>query len=379
MNKIALIALPLMLQLSVVCFSQEKSTQQAKKKAPIRNAEIGAYKVELLDNSKILSQAVAVNSKGNVIGMRQITNAAMTIFDSRYFFANQKDSIDIKTPKEFTNLEAFALSDNDLVVGLTSRPLGDSRGSLRGFAWNAKNEELQLLLPLEGDIASHAQDVDSAGKVVVGYSTGAEPAPQIRSVVWELQEDGKWAASLLPCKDSYNPYIVLSRVIVSPDGKTIAACCTERRSEFGQVDSQLYHWTRKDGKWAGKVISKEQYHLRDMNNEKQIAGSYASPGGPMPCRINSNGSVDKIELLKGDESGEAWGITPTGEVVGLSDDPRGPKGGPQAFMWSNGKTKKIDFGDSPYSAAYSINEKGQIAGLVDVLEPEEKTIGFRTK
>ena len=182
--------------------------------------------------------------------------------------------------------------------------------------------------------------------------------------------------------ESWDASVVSSRKgqpFVSPDGKTIAACCTERRSEFGQVDSQLYHWTRKDGKWAGKVISKEQYHLRDMNNEKQIAGSYASPGGPMPCRINSDGSVDKIELLKGDESGEAWGITPTGEVVGLSDDPRGPKGGPQAFMWSNGKTKKIDFGDSPYSAAYSINEKGQIAGLVDVLEPEEKTIGFRTK
>ena len=73
-----------------------------------------------------------------------------------------------------------------------------------------------------------------------------------------------------------------------------------------------------------------------------------------------------------DISGEASDINNQGIVVGFSDDPPGPEGGPQAFTWQNGKTRPLEIpGENVFSMALGINDHGQIVGLADVVLPSD--------
>jgi probable HAF family extracellular repeat protein len=106
-----------------------------------------------------------------------------------------------------------------------------------------------------------------------------------------------------------------------------------------------------------------------------MVAAYTTNGARVPVRIERNGDITQIELLKGDVAGEALGINAAGTVVGFSDDPSGPTGGPQPFVWRNGVTRLLELPEtSQFGAATAINDRGQIAGMLDVEMPNpEKT------
>ena len=81
--------------------------------------------------------------------------------------------------------------------------------------------------------------------------------------------------------------------------------------------------------------------------------------------VNPKGKVTLIDLLRGDESNEAYGITSDGIVVGLSDDPTGKDGGPTAFMFKDGVVSPLLMPkETIHSAALGISDSGAICGYL---------------
>ena len=354
----------------------------------IKEVTVGKFRLTLIDNSPTFSQALAINASGAVIGIRETANEKLTIFKQQSFYCDGKRSVDLPLLEGFTNLEVSALSDNGLAVGYASRPLGHPGGSLTAVVWNSKTGKLTKLEPLPGDIICQAQDISAAGTIITGYSTGAAPA-KLRPCVWSFDKKLKsWKPSALPTLVEHNPYSMASQVIVSPNGRRIATCATADLTQ-GFVDSSLFVWQHKNGKWVRELICDDQFYCRDMNDRGVIVGAASVNGRRQPCVVDASGHFQLLELLSGDVAGEARGVGIDGRIVGFSDDPNGPTGGPQAAIWIDGKVSAVDLPGVTYSSVFAINAKNQLAGLIDIAinagtkgedgnEPIEKTVAFRS-
>ncbi len=330
-----------------------------------------AYELRSIENSESFSQVIAVNSNLDVLGTREIVQGPTR--PSRNFFrafGSDKD-VEIPIPNGFTNIEVQALSDSGLVVGYVSRPVGNSKGSLFAFAWDSGTNELTILEPLPEHGASHAQDVSADGRYVTGYCTGTNP-PGLRPCVWSWNgETKKWDSTLLDTVLPNNPYLQSSQLLISPNGKQIAGCITVKQlSEYVFVSS-LFVWDRQDsGKWERRKLSDDQFKLKDMNDHGVIVGCSSTH----PCMIDAGGKLTKLELLPGDESGCAYGVNNDGMIVGLSDDPHGAEGGPQATWWRDGKALPLRLrANTLYSAALALNANGAVGGYM-VTDAEEDAL-----
>jgi uncharacterized membrane protein len=333
----------------------------------LRSVEYKGMKLQILDNSETLSAALAINSGGSIIGQKEVPSEDKTIFSNVYFYCNKLKSKDMPIPKGFSNIEAVALSDNNRVVGRATRAIGAKDGSLRAVVWDPEaSDEVQLLPRAEDDIAGDAQDISADGLRVTGYSTGPE---RMRPTLWSWdKKQEKWSVTILPTLHENNPYLMSSQLIVSPDGKTIVGCCTESFRPDGSVDSGLFVWRDKDGKWERSLVTSEQMYVKAINNKGQIAGSVAEKHGRMPCLVTLDGKIKMLELLPGDVSGEARDINENSDIVGWSDDPHGPEGGPAPCRWNTeGKATPVEISESGYGSIHSINEAGQVAGMIDLV------------
>ena len=65
------------------------------------------FEIRLIENSKTLSQAVAINANLDVIGTREVTEGPITSF--RGFFRRGDVENDLGPPKTYSNLEPCAL------------------------------------------------------------------------------------------------------------------------------------------------------------------------------------------------------------------------------------------------------------------------------
>lgn len=355
-------------------------------KIDVRAIQTDGQKVLVLDASETYSQAIDINAKGAVIGVRESANEEGTIFSTSYFYWDEQKTLAMPLPEGFTNVEPQAIADNGLVTGYATRPIGHPDGSVIAVVWDTTTNEVTSLRPAAGDGAAQAQAISTDGTRIAGITTGSNP-PKLRPCVWSKnKDDSTWTCEVLPTLDEFNPYLMSSRVSISPDGKMVAACCTTRRLDFNQFDSDLFLWKQtENGEWERQLVTETQMYLRDMNSKGQIAGIITKDGKRLPVRIDIDGTVHEIPLLAGDASGEAWAVTESGDVLGFSDDPSGKQGGPQAFRWDGAKTTPLDFGDAPYSAVYAINGAGQCAGLMDTSgsstagESYEKTVAVRSE
>ena len=332
------------------------------------------YELKMIDNSKTFSQAIAVNAKLEVLGSREVIEGPGIAMKS--YFRSGGTDVQINPPKGFSNLEPQALSDTSLVVGYVSRPLGNENGSLRGFVWDSKTSELSLLDPLPTDIGSHAQDISADGKRITGYSTGHTP-PRLRPCVWQWQEESKKFVPLgLSTVLQNNPYLQSSQVIITPNGNRIAACITEEQLSDFTFDCSLFVWDCSEtGEWVRKKLSDEQPKLKDMNDQGTVVGVTSGEVGSRAIVIDPNGKIELIDLLLGDESNVAYGINNAGTVVGMSDDPHGGEGGPQAFIWRKGIVEPLKLLKSTVdSSALAINQEGAISGFMLKDEQEDASV-----
>lgn len=324
--------------------------------------------LEVFDNSATYSQILDINASGAVVGMREVLDEKKTITSQVYFYLDDKISHDIPKLDGYTNIEVKALSDDGKVVGYASRRIGSPNGSLTAILWDRETKKVVNLGALEGDTTSQAQDISADGSLIVGYSTGARPA-RIRPCVWKWKPSAQqWEAAELDTKFFNNPYLVTGGVAISPDGQRIAACITVEILSNQFFDSSLFIWEVKDGSWTRRLVSDDAGRIKDMNNRGDVVMNITSPEGPHPFWFNSDGIKTAIELLPGDVTGQAQAIDENRVVVGLSDDPAGPVGGPEAFVWQEGKTSSPSYAQNAfYSASYASNAKGQVGGLIDVV------------
>ena len=325
------------------------------------------FTLDIFDNSSTISQASAINSTGQIIGFREVADEAGTMLTQEPFFIDGKQSTRVPLLDGYSNIEVLALSDNGLVVGYASRRMGHPQGSVTGFVWDSRTGTMTRLMPADRDVSCHAQSISAAGKRITGYTAGSEPTRML-PCVWDWNpSEKKWQVETLETIEDYNPYLMSSSVVVSPNGQKIAACITVASLPNNMYDSSLYQWQQVDGMWKRHLVSDDQMYLCDMNDAGQIAGVVSRDGVRLPCMVDVSGQVRLIDLLPGDVSGEARGINSAGTVVGFSDDPLGPLGGPLAFVWRQGTTSPLALPvATTASAAFGINEQGQIAGLMDV-------------
>ena len=202
-----------------------------------------------MENSPTLSQAIAINQHGSIIGSREVPDESGNIYRVFYFHCGPSDCQDMPLPAGYTNVEAEAISDNELVVGFASRPIGHAEGSLRGVVWSPAEKAIELLPAADGDLSSHAQSISGDGKLIAGYSTGPD---RLRPVVWSRPGPGQaWEVQVLPTVMEYNPYLMSSSLLISGDGTIVAGCCTEQILAGDVHDSSLYRWRRSEGDGGG--------------------------------------------------------------------------------------------------------------------------------
>ncbi|RMF39548.1 MAG: hypothetical protein D6753_13535 [Planctomycetota bacterium] len=357
----------------------------------VRHYPDAGFELQVFDNSDSYSCVLDLNRHGHVIGVREASNPEGTIFSQKYWYSDGSDSVDLPLVEGYTNVVGEAISDTGLVVGFASRRIGHTDGSLIGFVWDSRTGKSTKLPPHGDDNASHAQDISADGTRISGYTTGANPA-RLRPCVWSWDAGSQsWHSTVLPTIEQYNPYLMSSRAVITPDGSRVAACVTERFLPDGTVDSSLYLWTYSDGQWQRSELSKQQMRLHGINDAGTMVGDLSLPTTRMPCRIDADGTVVELGFLPGDRSGEARGINNAGLIVGFTDDPGNHDAGPRAFVYENDQMRKLEMPpDTVYSAAYCVNDLGQIGGLADVTFPDEtvedpqtgeqqpviKTVGF---
>ncbi|HBE67605.1 MAG TPA: hypothetical protein DDW52_05585, partial [Planctomycetaceae bacterium] len=292
--------------------------------------------LDVYDNSPSLSNILAVNSRGHVLGMHEQLDSRIAVLNQQFFFADSTTVRTIPKLKGFTNLYCESLSDNGRVVGYASRAPGNPDGTLTGFIWESSSGKIERLRPIAGDLVCHATDISGDGNRIVGYSTGNEP-PKIRPCIWEWDEAAsKWAVKPLPVLHDHNPYVVTGSVKISPNGKYIAACCTEKLLPNNVFDNALFKW-KIDGDDAKRTtVSEMAARVDAVNDRGQIAGTITDATGRFPYVTETGDKLTKIELLDGDVQGQAHAIDSSGRVYGMSDDPPGPSGGPEAFLYEEG-------------------------------------------
>lgn len=333
------------------------------------------FELKLFDRSETLTRLIAVNASGAVIGMREVPDEKTAeVIEQRYFY-HAKNRVDEIPPLEgFSNVEVLHLSDSGHVVGFASRRIGHQDGSLVGIVWDPATKTLSKLPPLEGDVASHAQCISADGERIVGYSTGSKPA-RLRPCVWtRTADEASWEAESLPTIHVYNPYLMSSSVVISPNGKLIAAAATESIHPNGSNDSSVFVWQDTGSEWKRKLVSPEPLRIHAVSNDGVSVGELTVRVGRVPCKIALDGTITLLKLLDGDLTGEAWSINNEGVVVGISDNLTAPDGGPRPVIWQDDQAVAIQLpGDSEFGGAYGINDSGQIAGMSDFepLKPQD--------
>ena len=337
--------------------------------------------VQLIDNSVGFTQVIDLNESGNVLGTREVTVEPSGLAAESYYWQNNRQ-LKIKLLAGYTNIEPQALSDTGLVVGYATRFVGNPAGNMQAFLWDVTTDEPLGLETLVGYRTSHACAVNKNGTVISGYVVGSDP-PRMVPCVWK-RIDGNWKNIVLPTTDQYNPSLHSSRVLVSPDGNQIAACITSN-SPTGQLTSShrsLCVWrVQADGSWEPSEVYQATLRLSAINDLGMIVGSRTVKTVRQAFVWDPAHGFQMLGLLEGDESAEALGVNNKGLVVGYSDDPHGPSGGPQAFIWKDGKLLALEFPlPTLYSSATTVTDSGMIGGFLQTSPDNEseasKTLSF---
>jgi hypothetical protein len=354
---------------SGLLLAQEVSTRRLQ----TRDGEL-----ELFLNSQTLSQAIAINKGGSILGTREIPDQAGGQLIPVPFYSGKYGTKDIPTPSTFSNIEPIGICDSEMVIAYATRPAGNKDGSLAGVLWDPQRNAITLLPKAPGDVVNQPQAITPDGHRITGYTTGPG---RLRPALWELQSGTQeWKITVLPTEYDNNPYLMSGSLIISPNGKWIAGCCTEAFASDGSVDSALYLWTEKSpGVWDRQLLSRDQLYLRGINDSGQMAGSVRGKTGErQPCYVSPKGDFRLLPLLDNDVSGEAKGISNAGVIVGFSDDPPGGQGGPEPCYWTKDfQVVKLAPSGSWFGMLQAINENGQMAGLVE--DPASgASLAFRT-
>jgi probable HAF family extracellular repeat protein len=222
----------------------------------------------------------------------------------------------------------------------------------QAFVWEA-DAGIRGLGALEGDSASFACGISRDGRRISGFSVGDN---RVRACVWERDGRG-WKGNALPHASRLGSNVVA----LSDDGKSIAAVDGVLPCLWTQDTSG--HWTREVIAEAGALVP------RAVNNAGTVVGLRSNGDGQTHAVLwTRGGGCKQLVEPAGYVRSEAYAVNNAGAVVGMVDGPNGSKVGPSAFVYEEGRLRLIDEGGPDFTAATAINDRGQVAG---VLEKEE--------
>lgn len=303
--------------------------------------------------------ATGINARGEVIGFEWLEEKERpgVLYQAPFYYVKGKPLTYLPLLEGYTATFPAAVSDDGLVVGRVSKPAPPGvRVNLRNqaFVWDA-DRGIRGLGALENDLASFACDVSSDGRRISGYTLGED---RLRACVWDRVGDS-WKGTALPHAERLGSNVVA----LSDDGKSVTA-----------VDGTLpCLWTQNDkGEWTREAIGDAGSLMpRAINNASTIAGlRYSSDGLTHAVVWTREGGVKTIEKPEGYVRSEALGVNNEGVVVGMVDGPHGSAIGPNAFAYRNGRLHLIR-GVGAFAAATCINDRGQVAGVMEKAEEEE--------
>lgn len=271
---------------------------------------------------------------------------------------------EVPIPTSFTNADVYRLSDAGQIVGTATRPLGSEKGSQLAFVRDWQRESTELLRPPASYRGSCAWDITSDGSTACGFVVGRDP-PRVQPAVWHRQQ-GIWTCQVLETDLPYNPFLVAGHVAISDDGQRVVASVptVAESSPNASARNRLCQWKRADdGSWERRVLSDHAVHVADVNDNGMVAGRITRRGRRLGYVFHPKDGPHTLEPFPGDHNAEATALNNHDVVVGISDDPRGPEGGTEAFVWRQGTMKRLDLpGDVIFSSARTIQDSGQVGG-----------------
>jgi hypothetical protein len=250
------------------------------------------------------------------------------------------------------------------VVGFVTRPGGDPDGSQRAFVWTTAEPKPELL-PLPDTFRdSCAFDGSHDARVISGYVLGRDP-PRLQPCVWRREAAG-WSCQLLPAIEAFNPLLVSAQVVISDNGRIVAAPLVAGRSSAGVLEYDLFRWTLDAaGPWEYDAVYDRAIHLGDVNDQGVIVGRALVQGQRRPFIYDPTWGAQVLDLPAGRGGGQANDVNRHGQVVGVWDDPPGPEGTMSAFVWYRGQWTDLPFGiEVAASTANVITDNGRVGGLL---------------
>lgn len=318
-------------------------------------ASAGEGNLDLLFKGPGNSNARAINAKGSIVGYREVDGDEAGTTQEEPIWVSQGKVKVLPKLTGYTATWPSAISDGDLVAGFASKPMKELGNpghlNLQAFVWDAKTNSMHGLGVLEGFERSMAFGISADGTRISGICGGAGA---IRVCVWERSDRG-WECKLLPGNPD-SPLLVTSGAAISRDGSSIC----------GVDGINAARWTRQaDGSWKQMVLKDDELFVPKAINDSGCMVGYrrADKDGNYHAVVWSDKrGFEDIGVLPGTRSSQALAINNAGLVVGVSDEP-GPEGGPQAFVWKDGKLAPLAMPKVIVSYAYAVNDNGQIAGF----------------
>ncbi|SIN78252.1 hypothetical protein SAMN05444166_0818 [Singulisphaera sp. GP187] len=304
--------------------------------------------------------ATGINARGDVVGFEWLEDKERPgVLDQAPFYAKGRQITYLPLLKGYTATFPAAVSDEGLVVGRVSKPAPPGvRVPLRNqaFVWEASRGIIGLGA-LKDDVASFATDVSSDGRRISGYTLGEN---RLRACVWDRDGD-HWNGTAL----SHENRLGSNVVAISDDGTLVTAVdgvvpCLWTQSPAGE-------WTREVIGDAGSLVP------RAINNAGTVAGVRFTADGMTHAVVwTREQGIKPLEKPDGYVRSEASAVNNDGVVVGMVDGPHGSKIGPKAFASRNGRLHLIDEGGPFFTAATCINDRGQVAGVVEKEEDDHE-------
>jgi probable HAF family extracellular repeat protein len=303
-----------------------------------------------------------LRESGAAVGMREVKDPGIGA-SYKGFYTKAGEVKEVPVLEGYTANWAEGVSDNGLVIGAATRPVGSRGGSMQAFAWNTTTDQVEGLGTLPGDASSYAWSVSEDGSRIAGHSVGLG---RIRPCIWEKTDAG-WEVSELPTLLNDNPLLGTKGVRLSPDGQTAVASITDHiiPGVPPVYISHLHSWSKNDqGEWEKNRLIEYGPDPKAVNNDGTVVGAYTRDGHKRAFIFDKQEGIRDLGLLPGDVAAKALAINNAGVVVGYSDDPAGPTGGAQAFIWTKEEgMKPLELPNNPkFSSANSITDSGMVAG-----------------
>ncbi len=318
-----------------------------------------AEKYQLVAPRDIDIEATGINERGDVVGFEWVEDKKNPDGIGQVpFYARGKEITHLPLLEGYTSTSPTGVSDDGLVVGYISKPLNPGRGgtgSNQAFVWDVRAGIRGIGMP-EGDLSSFASGISRDGRRISGYSVGPN---RKRACIWDRHGE-VWKATVLP----HSSELRSMNVPISGDGRFIAAIEADRPCLWSRDVSG--RWTREAIGDPGSLVP------RAVNNAGTVAGTRFTLDGLYHAVVWSRSAgLRRLPRPLGYVKSEALAINNHDVIVGMVDGPAGGKIGPDAFVHEGQRLRILDEWGPSFASATAINDRGQVAGVLEKKTDEE--------